>query len=113
MIRILALYITRHANYFPAATGISKHFSPLTIVSKKQVNYNKELVYSFGDYVQANEDSNPKNNNLQQPLYCIYLQWADSLQGGHELMDLATVELIQKWLKLESSFLRGVRVIKV
>lgn len=68
----------------------------MTIVSKKQVYYNKELIYNFGDYVQANEDSNPKNNNLPQTLDCIYLQRADCLQGGHESMDLTAGKLIRR-----------------
>ena len=51
---------------------------------------------NFGDYVQANVEEEPKNNNLPRTLDCIYLQRADCLQGGHELMDLATGELITR-----------------
>ena len=90
MICALALRVTRHRNYFPDPTGISKHYSTATILSKKMVDCKKELVHSFGDYVQANYENNPKNNNVARTLDCIYLYAADNLQGGHVLMDLAT-----------------------
>ena len=61
MIRALALRVTRHRNYFPDSTGISKHYSPATILGKRIVDCRKELTHSFGDYVQANFEKNPKN----------------------------------------------------
>ena len=60
------------------------------------IDYNKELVHSFGDYVQATEDNSPKNNNFPRSLDCIYLRAADQLQGGHELIDLATGQKITR-----------------
>ena len=54
----------------------------------------KELVFSFGDYGQGYYENNPKNNNIPRTKDCIYLQSAQSLQRGHEVMDLATGELI-------------------
>ena len=41
MIKFLALHVTRHGNYFPAPTGISKHCFPHTIVSGRQVDFKK------------------------------------------------------------------------
>ena len=95
MIIKLALRITRIANFFPAKGGISRHYPTATIVTGKQIDFNKELVYSFGDYVQAYYESRPKNNNLPRTKGCIYLQSTDTLQRGHELMDLSTGELIR------------------
>ena len=94
MIKFLALRVTRHGNYFRAATGILKHYSPYTIVSGKQVDYKKELVYSFGDYVQANTTHLIKNNNLPRTLDCIYLRANDALYGGHQVIDLCTGRVI-------------------
>ena len=82
------------ANFFPAKEGISRHYATATIVSGRQVDYNKELVLSFGDYVQGYDEHEPKNNNIPRSKDCIYLQKSDSLQRGHELMDLATGEFI-------------------
>ena len=40
--------------------------------------------------MQAVEDNPLKNNNLPRSKDCIYLRASDSLQGGHDLMNLAT-----------------------
>ena len=40
--------------------------------------------------MQAVEDNSPKNNNLPRSKDCIYLRASNLLQGGHDLMDLAT-----------------------
>ena len=54
MIKFLALRVTRHGKYCTTPTGISKHYYPHTIVNGRQVEYRKELVCSYGNYVQAN-----------------------------------------------------------
>ena len=95
MIIVLAIRITRTANMFPATEGISRYFGPSTIVSEKQINFLKELVFSFGDYGQGHQDFNPKSNNIPRTKDVIYLQSAQQLQRGHEVMDLATGELIK------------------
>ena len=58
------------------------------------MDYNRDLVHSFGDYVQGYDHNYPKNNNIPRTNDCIYLQPSYTLQGGHELMDLAKGELI-------------------
>ena len=52
-------------------------------------------MFSFGDYGQGYYETNPKNNNIPRTKDCIYLQSAQGLQRGHEVMDLATGELIR------------------
>ena len=54
------------------------------------MDFNKEYEFSFGDYVQAYDEHVPKNNNVPQSIDAIYLRAEDSLQGGHQVMDLAT-----------------------
>ena len=73
MIEQLALSITDHLTWFPAKEGISRHYSPYTILSPKVIDYKKRLVNSFGDYVQANHVHTIKNNNLPRSVDCIYL----------------------------------------
>ena len=96
MIRYIALRVTRNRSYFPKKMGISKIFSPHTILKAKQVDFNKEFVHSFGNYVQAVDDKAPKNNNLPRSIDSIYLRAEDALQGGHELMDLATGRVFRR-----------------
>ena len=95
MIVRLALRIMRTAIMFPAKEGISRHYATATIISGRQIDYKRELVYSYGDYVQAYHEQRPKNNNLPRTKDCIYLQPSDTLQRGHEVMDLMTGELIR------------------
>ena len=89
MIRYGNLRVAKTRSWFPKKTGISRHCSPHTILKQHVVDFNKELVHSFRDYVQATEDHSPKNNNFPRSSDCIYLRAADQLQGGNELMDLA------------------------
>ena len=44
MIRYLALRVTRNRSYFPKKMGISKIFSPQTILKKNQLDFNKEFI---------------------------------------------------------------------
>ena len=54
------------------------------------MDFRKEFEFSFGDYVQAQIDLDPKNNNLPRSIDAIYLRPLDSRQGGHQVMDLQT-----------------------
>ena len=82
MIQYLALRVKRNRSYFPKKTGITKVFSPHTILKQNQVDFDKEFNQSFGDHVQANGDKSPKKNNLPRPINSIYLRGDDTLQGG-------------------------------
>ena len=54
------------------------------------MDFNKEFIHSFGDCVQAIDDRLPKNNNLPRSIDLVYLRADNTLQGGHELMELTT-----------------------
>ena len=60
------------------------------------VDFNKEYEFSFGDYVQAYDEHAPKNNNVPRSIDTIYLRAEDSLQGGHQVMDLATGRMTRR-----------------
>ena len=75
---------------FPKKGGISKYFSPHVLLGKKQIDFRKEYEFSFGDYVQAFSDLEPKNSQLPQAIDAIYLRPLDNRQGGHQVMDLQT-----------------------
>ena len=44
----------------------------------------------MGEYVQAHEDENIKNNNAPRSLDCLYLRPTANHQGGYELLHLQT-----------------------
>ena len=94
MWRKLAMLCTDQLNYFPAKGGVSAYFSPYTLMTGKQLDYNKHCQIPFGQYVQANDEPNPTNTNAPRTLDCIYLRPTNNIQGGHELMDLATGRVI-------------------
>ena len=64
MIRYLALRATKNRSLFPRKSGISKHYSPYSIMKGKTIDFKKEYTVSFGDYVQANHRHEIKNNNI-------------------------------------------------
>ena len=49
MVRYLPLRITKNRSLFPKKEGISKYFSPHTLLKKKQIDFWKEFEFSFGD----------------------------------------------------------------
>ena len=89
IIKYLVLRVTKNRSYFPNKTGISSIFLPCKILKRKQIDFNKEFLHSFGNYVQATDIRSPMNNNLPRSIDAIYLHAAELLQGGHEMIDLA------------------------
>ena len=86
----LAMRVTKNLNMFPAAEGISQHYSPQTILKKENVDYLRYCAFSFGEHVQAFDENTKTNNNLPQTIDCIYLRPDPESPNGHKLMDLKT-----------------------
>ena len=78
----------KQMNIFPAKNGISKYYSPHMIMSGETYDYKKYCMCEFGTYVQGNTRSG--NTNSPRSVDAIYLRPVSSLQGGHEVMNLAT-----------------------
>jgi len=93
----MAMVCTHQLNLFPAKGGISEYFSPHMLVGGRNIDYNKHCQMTFGSYVQANQDNNPKNTNAPRTIDAIYLRPIPSnIQGGHEVMDLATGRVVTR-----------------
>ena len=73
MIRYLAMVQTNQLNYFPVKGGISKYYSPRTILGGTPLDYKKHCVTPFGTCVQANHESHPRNDNTARTIDCICL----------------------------------------
>ena len=73
--KIILLYIVQEAanklNYFPVKNGISPHYSPRMIVSKKTLNYATHRMHDTGEFVMAHNDKLIKNNLNPRALECI------------------------------------------
>jgi hypothetical protein len=91
MLKIFLSERAKKLNFFPA-----KHGSPRMILHHCNVDYQKHCKYVFGTYVQGHDDSHPKNTSAPTTLDCIYLQYLDSMQGGHELLHSATNRIIMR-----------------
>ena len=90
MIEMLAETSTERLNMFPAKHGISKYYSPNTIMSKELLEYNKHCKYSFGEYVQAHHQNQPMSTMKECAINGIYLRPNTNKQGGHIVMNLST-----------------------
>ena len=87
---------TNKLNLFPVKGGVSKHFSPRTIMSQRNLYFEKDCAHPYGAYMQVRNDTEPTNTNAPRMLDAIYLPLLDNIQGGHELMHLATGDLIRR-----------------
>ena len=68
MVRYLPLRITKNRSLSPKKGGISKYFSPHVLLKRQQIDFKKEFEFSYGEYVQAQVDLDPKNSNLPRRL---------------------------------------------
>jgi hypothetical protein len=66
------------------------------ILNQTNLDYTKHCVVPFGAYVQANQESTKTSSNVTRTLDTIYLRPAQNQQGGHELMDLNSGQLISR-----------------
>jgi hypothetical protein len=89
MVKVLVNDSTKKLNFFPAKNGISQYYSPRMILHQQNLDYNKHCQYAFGAYVvQAHDEPDPSNTSAPHTLDCIYLQYNDNEQGGHDLLHL-------------------------
>lgn len=96
MTQILVMESTKKLNFFPPKGGISSYFSPRMIIHKESIDYNKHCQIPFGSYVQAHEENDPSNSMKPRALDGIYMRYMSNDQGGHEILNLATGEIIRR-----------------
>jgi hypothetical protein len=96
MINHLAMIQANKLNLFPVKGGVSKYYSPRMILNQTNLDYTKHCVVPFGAYVQANQESTKTSSNVTRTSDAIYLRPAQNQQGGHELMDLNSGQLISR-----------------
>ena len=90
MIYHLVMNVTRSLNMFPAKVGVPDHYSPHTILSQMNWDYNKHCWVEFGAYVQESQAHDPNNTNRLRKLDVIYLCL------GHKIMDLRPGQFITR-----------------
>ena len=90
MLKTLAVVLCRQLNYFPAKNGMSDYFSPHMLMNRENIDYNKHCKFTFGEYVQAYQEEEKKNDNKPCTIDGIYLQPCFKSSGGHYIMNIAT-----------------------
>jgi len=89
-IRYLASEPAEKLNFFPPIGGISFYYSPLEILTKQCLYYEKHCTIPQLSNAQAHAAPSPKNTQVACTLDCIYLHPVRSQQGSHCLYNLAT-----------------------
>ena len=85
---------TEKLNLLPDKGGVSKYLIPHAIVIKSDLDLQKRCQVPFLDFVQANQEKDPADTNAPQTIDAIYLRPMSNKQGGHNFINLATVEII-------------------
>ncbi len=74
----------------------------MTIVEDCVLDYKKYCMHPFGSFVQAKDESNPLNSMASRTMDCIDIQPVlDNVQGGHELINLATKRVVSRMNVIE------------
>ena len=90
MLEALAMLSCKQLIFFPAKNGVSPYFSPHMIMNKRNIDYKKHCQFAFGEFLQAYQEKQIKNNNSPRTVDCIYLTPVLSDGGGHMVMNIAT-----------------------
>ena len=97
MIRALISRCTKHRNLCVQEGGCSDYYSPYMMLSRRNIDFEKHLKYSFDSYGIASHENKPSKNDPRPPgLDVIYLCPLSELQGGHEVLHLATGRVINR-----------------
>ena len=85
----------KQLNIFPAKQGLSTVYSPEAIMTRKPLKY-KDWKIPFGSYVQASDETNPRNSNQERAIDCLYLMPAANMQEGHEVLHIQTGQVVKR-----------------
>ena len=96
MARMMVLNAVTQLNLVPAKGGVSPYYSPHVILKGQVLDWSKHCQFEFGTYVQGNQDNNPSNTNRPRTIDGIYLRPCWGRQGGHEILNLETGEVITR-----------------
>ena len=95
LIRAIGIKATKGLNILPAKDGVSDRYGPHSLMTSRNLKYS-DFMFPIGSYVQADEETNPRNSNEERTSDCIYLYPADNRQDGHEVMHIQTGEIVKR-----------------
>jgi hypothetical protein len=94
--KMLVTESAKKLNFFPAKKGVSPYYSPRMILHQRNLDYNRHCQHALGTYVQAHDEPTISNTNAPRCLDCIYMQYSNNAQGGHQLLHLPTNSIITR-----------------
>jgi hypothetical protein len=77
-------------NAVPPSSGVSKIFSPRTIMTGTALDFNKHFQIPFGAYAEVHEDRNITNTMSERTQPAICLGPTANLQGSYKFLSLRT-----------------------
>jgi hypothetical protein len=77
-------------NAFPTSSGVSKTFSPRTIMTGTALDFNKHCQIPFGSYAEVPEDNNITNTMTERTQPEICLGPTANFQGSYKFLSLKT-----------------------
>ena len=81
---------------FPARGGCSKTYSPREILHHLPLDYDTQCRIPTLSQVVAHDEPQTSNTNQARAIDAIYLRPLNNAQGGHELYDMTTHQLITR-----------------
>jgi hypothetical protein len=96
MLKYLSMVSTNQLNLFPAKGGVSAYLSPHVIITGRNLDFDKHCQVPFGSHVQVNQENDPTNTQAPRTIDAIYLRPMKNRQGGHEVMNLMTGQVITR-----------------
>ena len=98
--KLMTKYLTQECasklNYFPSKNGVSDKYSPREIMHKVKLDYKRHCAIPMFAYVQAHEEPQITNTIAQRAMDALYIRPTNSMQGGHEVLNLATNEVVTR-----------------
>jgi hypothetical protein len=83
-------------NAFPPSSGVSKTFSPRTIMTGTALDFNKHCQIPFGAYAEVHEDNNIMNTMTERTQPAICLGPTANFQGSYKFLSLKTGKRITR-----------------
>ena len=77
-------------NYFPVKGGVSQYFSPRHLLHQKKLDYAKHCKIPQFAFVQAHDEPDPSNTQVQRTLDALYISPTENAQLGYRLLNLST-----------------------
>ena len=96
MLDYMAMHATHLTNLIPPDDSPYPTYSPWTIVTGRQLDYERHCQFAFGEYVMAHEEEQPRNSMVGRGRRTVYLRPSPNDPGGHDVFDLDTAKVISR-----------------